>query len=267
MRHQAAAMDDLLNADVVNEIPWQVEQLRCTAFLLPLFDVSVEPVFRTLAESDPLQVSENRQQAIETAGGSLDGFKLEVVKVPGRLDIILHSKEESIAPSGVAVLGSWIEIVSLFSSRVLGWLRSEPQLQRLALGAIVLDEVRDRMTGYKVLNELLPKIDIDVQHSSDFFYQINRPRLATFNGGPSLKINRLSKWSVAAVVTQRFTLSTQEPLQRPTNLVGSLQNYCRAELDLSTDAEIPELPAAHIEAIWEKFVDFAREILLKGDIP
>jgi len=260
-------MQDLLKSDVISEMPWQVEQLRCTGFLLPLFDVSAERVFQVVAESDPFEVSENRQQAVETASGSLDRFKLDVVKAPGRLDIVLHSQDQPIASPGLMLLGPWVEIIDAFSSRVRGWLRSEPRLQRLALGTIVLDEVTDRLTGYKLLNELLPKVDIDVEHSSDFFYQINRPRLVTFDRGSSVKINRLSKWSFVTVITRRFIVSTNEPAQRPTNLVASLRNYCRAELDLNTEEDILELPREHIEAIWEKLVDFARESLLKGDVP
>jgi hypothetical protein len=266
-RHAAAFAGDLLRMDTVKERPWLVEQMRCTAFLLPLFDVSAEAVFKTVADSDPLLLSANRQQAVETASGLLGDFKLDVVKNPGRLDIVLQPKEEPVQTPTIDALGPWSEIVEVFSGSVHRWLRTHPQLQRLALGAIVTDEVKDRMTGYRLLNELLPMVEIDVEHSSDFLYQINRPRLATFENAKSLKINRLSKWSVAQVMVRTLRFSAKEPLQRATNVLGSVRNYCRAELDLSTDAETMELRGGDLEAIWETLVSFAREMLVKGDIP
>ena len=156
-------------------------------------------------------------------------------------------------------------IISVFDSGVRAWLQTQPKLQRLAFGTIVVDEVNDRVAGYKVLNQLLPKVDIDIEHSSDFVYQINRPRLVKFDDHLSIKINRLSKWSTVAVVSQTLTVVAKERL-RPSNVVASIRNYSRAELDLSTDPEVLELPSSQIEPIWKKLVDLARELLLKGDV-
>ncbi len=117
-----------------------------------------------------------------------------------------------------------------------------------------------------LLNKLLPKIDIDTEHSSDFLYQVNRPRLATFDSH-SVKINRLSKWLVQVVVSHTFTISAKDMLQAPSNVVATPRNYCRAELDVNTDAEISNLPPEHLSGIWNKLVEYVREILLKGDIP
>ncbi len=216
MRQQAAAVSDILTSENAARIPWQAEQLRCTSFFEPLFDVTAESAFRVFTGSEPTHISENRQQAVQTATGIFNNSKLDVVKIPGRLDMVLHFSDESSALS-------------------------------------------------RVLNQLLPKVDIDVEHSSDFFYQINRPRLVQFGDQLSIKINRLSKWSVAAVVSHTMTVVANERFQRPSNVVASIRNYSRAELDLSTDPEVLELPAAQIEAIWEKLVDLAHELLLKGD--
>ncbi|SRR6266480_115105 len=266
MRQQAAAVSDILTSENAARIPWQAEQLRCTSFFEPLFDVTAESAFRVFTGSEPTHISENRQQAVQTATGIFNNFKLDVVKIPGRLDMVLHSSDESSALSpGVSVLGPWTEVAEVFDGGVRAWLQTQPKLQRLALGTIVADEVEDRVAGYRVLNQLLPKVDIDVEHSSDFFYQINRPRLVQFGDQLSIKINRLSKWSVAAVVSHTMTVVANERFQRPSNVVGSIRNYSRAELDLSTDPEVLELPAAQIEAIWEKLVDLAHELLLKGD--
>jgi len=266
MKTAAATVTDILTAENNIAVPWQAEQFRFTGFLEPLFDVTAESAFRAFTGSEPEHVSENRQQAVQTASGMFNKFKLDVVKIPGRLDMVLHSSEESSAlAAGVSVLGLWTDIISVFDSGVRAWLQTQPKLQRLAFGTIVVDEVNDRVAGYKVLNQLLPKVDIDIEHSSDFVYQINRPRLVKFDDHLSIKINRLSKWSTVAVVSQTLTVVAKERL-RPSNVVASIRNYSRAELDLSTDPEVLELPSSQIEPIWKKLVDLARELLLKGDV-
>jgi hypothetical protein len=62
-----------------------------------------------------------------------------------------------------------------------------------------------------------------------------------------------------------MTVMAKERFQKPSNVVASIRNYSRAELDLSTDPEVLELPTGQFEAIWEKLVDLARELLSKGD--
>jgi hypothetical protein len=265
MKSRAVVAGDLLNSDAANQVGWQAEQLRCTGFLVPLFDVSAEAVFRSFADCDPVHISENRQQAIQTANGTLDQFKLDVTKLPGRVDVILRPTDDAFTSSGISLLGTWTEAVDFFTVRVTRWLQSQPQLQRLAFGTTVLAEVKDRMNGYSLLNKLLPKVDIDVEHTSDFLYQVNRPRLAMFDSH-SIKINRLSKWSVQAVVLHTFTISAKDTLQAASNVVAAPLNYCRAELDVNTDAEISNLPQEHLSGIWNKLVEYAREILLRGDI-
>jgi hypothetical protein len=264
MKNQAVAVGDR-NSDAVNQMRWQAEQLRCTSFFVPLFDISAEAVFRNFAGSDAIHVSENRQQAIQTANGTLDQFKLDVTKLPGRVDVVLRAPDDLLTSSGPLLLGAWTEVVDFFTVRVTNWLQSQPQLQRLAFGTTVLTDVKDRTSGYSLLNKLLPKVDIDTEHSSDFLYQVNRPRLAIFDS-QSIKINRLTKWLVQVVASHTFTIS-KDMLQAPSNVVATLRNYCRAELDVNTDAEISNLPPEHLSGIWNKLVEYAREILLKGDIP
>jgi hypothetical protein len=267
MKYQTGARSNFLNSETLTSVDWQAEQLRCTSFLSPLFEVSAESAFRTFAGGEPANVSENRQRSLQEASGTFKSFKVTVVKTPGRIDMVLSSNEEP-APSAISILGPWAEMRTLFEEGVKRWIESQPKLQRLALGVVVLNEVKDgHAAGYKILNALLPKVDIDIEHSSDFFYQINRPRLVTFDEKLSLKINRLSKWSVMALFSQSLRLSPTGLAQKLSSADASVRFYLRAELDLSTDSEVLELPPAHLHAIWKQLVDLANELLLKGDIP
>jgi hypothetical protein len=267
MKYEIDPRSDFLNSETLTSIDWQVEQLRCTSFLSPLSEASADSVFRIFAGAEPTNVSENRQRALQEASGIFKGFKVNVIKIPGRIDIVLSADDAPMVPSSVSIVGPWSEIIILFDEGIGRWIESQPKLQRLALGVVVLSEVKDRQAGYKILNKLLPKIDIDIEHSTDLFYQINRPRLVTFDEKLPLKINRLSKWAVAALVSQTLTLPHTESGQRLPSVDASVRFFLRTELDLNSDSEVLELPPAHVHAIWKRFVDFANELLLKGDIP
>jgi len=261
-------MTDLFKPEnIASGVDWHVEQLRSTSFLMPMFERSAEDVFRLITQAPPDQITENRQQAVQTAAGPFASAKLDVIKQPGRIDVLLSPTDEARASQGTRTIGSWVEIVDSFNVGIRSWFDSRPELQRLAFGAICLHEVADRKAAYSILNQLLPTVDIDVEHSTDFFYQINRPRLVTFGDSLSCKMNRLSKWSAATVVLQTVMIPGAEAAAHPPAAVtATLQNYCRAELDLSTDAEIRQLPTHQLQEVWDKLTTFAAEILSKGDI-
>jgi hypothetical protein len=260
-------MTNLLNAeDTRLAIDWRVELLRCTAFPMPMFEGSAEEIFRLVTQAAPNQVAENRQQARQTAAGEFANAKLDVIKQPGRIDVLCSAIEELRTSEGSRTLGNWGDAVESFDRGIRKWLRTRPDLQRLAFGAICQYAVADRKSAYSVLNRLLPSIDIDVDHSTDLFYQINRPRLANFENSFSCKINRLSKWSAATVVLQTVIIPTAEGGAPLPTFAVPVQNYCRAELDINTDAEINQLPSQHLEGVWDKLTTFAAEILSKGDI-
>ncbi len=246
---------------------WQLEQLRFTGFLSPLFDTVAVSVFQSVTGSEPVQTTENRQQAMQSAGGPFGGGKADVVKLPGRLDILLHPTDDAPPGAGSATVGTWGENKELFDAGIRSWLGSKPRLQRMALGVVCLRPTEDGITGYQMLDRLLPKVDIDVEHSSDFFYQINRPRLAKFDDAFSCKINRLSKWSTAAVVSHTFTFAGGRSGSAAPSVAASVRHYCRAELDLSTDPEVGELPSQNLELVWTRLLEYAEEVLLNGDIP
>ena len=68
-----------------------------------------------------------------------------------------------------------------------------------------------RELGYRELGRFLPAVRLD-EDSSDFSYQINRPRRSTVI--PELSVNRLSKWSVGkfqAFVASETGIAVSEP--------------------------------------------------------
>jgi hypothetical protein len=92
-----------------------------------------------------------------------------------------------------------------------------------------------------------------------FLYQINRPR-ASQTGIPSLRINRLTKWSVAILVHLSGTDVTRlsEVSQR---------HACRMEFDINTTPDFGgPLPQGAFPALLGEFTALVRELAEHGDV-
>ena len=61
------------------------------------------------------------------------------------------------------------------------------ELSRIAFGIVLLNEVNTFKNGYELLSNLLP-IKIDIENSSDFFYQINKGNCRGQEGLQSLEL-------------------------------------------------------------------------------
>ncbi|MGO8898441.1 MAG: hypothetical protein ACLQU5_08830 [Isosphaeraceae bacterium] len=155
------------------------------------------------------------------------------------------------------------EATETFRNALRTWLEDQPNVARLALGAIVKLPVDDREAGYGRISDYLP-FDVDPVRSSDFMYQINRARQSTVL--PEVTVNRLSKWSVGRLVRAAVILD-QVPVTVSIHEV-SQSSSCRLELDINTSPNSPfPLPSARLPALFDEFVDWAREIITEGDIP
>jgi hypothetical protein len=153
-----------------------------------------------------------------------------------------------------------------FVGLVLAWLNDAPALQRIAFGAILRLPVNDRIFGYQKLASYLHHVDLDPVGSTEFLYQINRPRKSK-SGVENLSINRLSKWSVA--FTQQATYTVQDPQAAQFQLTGLQKDiHCRLELDINTVPDIEgDFAAKDAQQIFNELVDLGREIATNGDIP
>jgi hypothetical protein len=137
-----------------------------------------------------------------------------------------------------------------------------PVLQRLAFGPSLFQPVSDRKEGYRKLSTYLDVLK-DPENSSDFFYQINRPRTSEIIPG-GIIINRLSKWSVAAY---EFVAVQIKPDLKAMP-VASMRHAIRLELDINTSQDIKTpFNRDNLQYIFDKLVDYAVEISEKGDVP
>jgi hypothetical protein len=169
------------------------------------------------------------------------------------------------------ILGGFEESLSSFLDLVRRWfdLPSRPSIQRVALGAVLLQPVESRQAGYRRIAEYLPAVQIDPEGSSDFLYQINRPTKSAIIPGQAL--NRLSKWYVAAFTPFRIQMQLPPPqaqLLPGMLLAGPGIFTCRVEMDLSTSQSYTgELPPDQVAQVYNEMVELAKDIANKGDRP
>lgn len=119
--------------------------------------------------------------------------------------------------------------------------------------------------SYNRLSYYLP-FDLD-EDSSDFLYQINRPRKISSVESFECSVNRLSKWSASKWSVSLFAGSGSDPSQLTQYITKPTQFAVRLELDINTAADfVGELDSEKLPHIFRELVELGKEIANKGDI-
>lgn len=243
---------------------WLVEKLRCTVFLDVENMESVDPQEwwdSTIGESPEQTVTKPRERDFQFSKDHFGG-SVTLQSQPTRADWQLFGKRPEDELPSLPILGPVSEYFPTFLKIVQPWLGNLPPIKRIAFGAVLLIPVRNHQDGYQTLSIFLPDMNIDVEKSSDFTYQINRPRDSS-TSIDGLEINRLSKWSV--LLARGFTISVlgnAETVELPDGLYA-----VRLELDINTNPDFKDpLLGKDLPAIFQELVENATEIGAKGDI-
>jgi len=248
---------------------WRAESLRLTIFLAANIQPKDEGWWSKVAGAEPESktAKPNRGELVEA--GLFQGNALTLSVQPGRIDWLLSpnvSIEENL--SEIKSVGSFDSAEKAFSTIMLNWLDACPATVRLAYGVVLLEPVGNREEGYRRIAEYVPSVEIDPVGAEDFFYQINRPRQSEVAEG--MRLNRLSKWSVAFFQPIRFAIGI--PQGQPNQPLvyshgGTPALACRVELDLSTAASLQEeLHHNSLPNIFKELVSLGSEIAQKGDV-
>ncbi len=189
---------------------------------------------------------------------------------PGRADWLLSISQTQFEDMEIKLknVGPLASVAADFAKVMNVWLKDCPPIIRLAYGAVLLEPVSDRRAGYRRLSQYLHSVQID-DSSSDFFYQINRPRTLQDSNE---SVNRLSRWSVQAAQPMRmaFSLGSGPVLNPPVLFTepDSTAHACRVEVDLSTAASRQnDLVPSELPKIFDELVSLGSEIALRGDVP
>lgn len=167
--------------------------------------------------------------------------------------------------TGLPTVGSFPDAVSKFQQLMYRWLSECPPITRLAFGTILLQSVGSRIEGYERIAKHLPFVKLDGENSSEFAYQINRPRAS--NNINALQINRLSKWSVMAMQHIRFEILVGQGTVAQQAPLGEGKSACRLELDINTSPAFSgELPKEWVLPIFDELIALGKEIAERGDV-
>jgi hypothetical protein len=213
-------------------------------------------------EEPESRIQEPRNGRIREQGSFNDG-QVIIASEFSRIDLIYSIKPTTLVETDAILnLGPFVSVIEQFSPLANSLINKGnlPNIKRIALGSILLDPVENRIAGYKKISGFLHHLKIDQENSSDLSYQINHPRVCEVQE-INLKINRLSKWSVAKRIRSQFEIG--QSMQIMSELYA-----CRVELDISTAAENQEaIPFQILSEFFTKLVTIGLEIAEKGDIP
>jgi len=255
---------------------WQVDLIRVTGFygqIAPDKRKEWSSWWTQLVGVPPENSSHRKRDEVLQEEGPFNGGALILALQPGRIDWYLRALEDQEEgqqdiPASVVCLKP--EAIIKFYELAVRWMKLDtcPPLTRLALGGLLLQPVEDRQNGYQKLKNYLHDVKLSPE-SSDFLYQINRPRDSRV-GLSGLRINRLCKWSVALLGRISVSLSVVPKDKKPVtgSVEGQGQYACRVELDINTAQEFKGEFSGHIlNSIFNELVDLAQEIAEKGDVP
>ena len=240
---------------------WQAESLRLTCFPSSATDISSKNWWLDVIGEQPENTAIRAKDGFRQDEGHINGRKVLLGILPIRIDWLMVPSDEE----GATSIGSFQDGLDAFLIPMSRWFKKSPPLRRLAFGTALMLPVDSRQSGYELLGKYLPNVKLDSVGTSDFLYQINRPRVSQTKIS-DLMINRLTKWSVLKQGLFGFELS---PNAQVATLVPSSETLaCRVELDINTSADYKgDLPSDKLTEIFTELIDLTKEIALKGDIP
>lgn len=245
--------------------PWSTRALRLTAFLRsPVEAIDPNTWASATGETPEIDQSQPRQQVRTQAGPFGSGFlTFQVQGLLQRLDWLMVPAPAS-DPTEIAVeFGPVGEALDVFNKLVHVWLAgTEIKANRLAAGIVAVIPSPDHVSAYRALQEFLPCVKIDAEHSRDLSYTINRPKPSR-SLGPETELNRLTHWSVLRIQAFVSTAPTSTGIQ----LRGAGGLYVSVDCDNSTPAEREDLlDKAKFVDTYDELMEMALQNLEHGEL-
>lgn len=241
---------------------WNIHHLRLTAFLMSPVDVSNISWWEDTIDTESTGVKITSKPLPIREEEGLVGDLILLLKVElTRVDWILSSSNKQ-GMDEFPKLGDTDQAFDAFLGVSNKWFENKqlPKIKRLAFGSRFQREVEARSNGYDELDNYLHFNDLDTKNSSEFLYQINRPRQSKII--KERYINRLSKWHV--VNAKIMAMDTSGTLQAS---IAADIYATTLDLDLSSDAENnSELPKNKLSKLFEELITLGKEIGEEGDI-
>lgn len=208
---------------------WQAQMLRLTLFPLKPGAVAPDTWWKEVIGEEPDRIDKRPKRGTMETSGQYGTGRMVLQVEPNRIDWLYLPLGES---DPTELLGAFSDCLVLFSNLMNRWfdMAHLPALGRVALGAVLRMPVESREGGYAILQPLLKSVQIR-EGVSDFFYQINLPTQLSLGSETAFGINRLTRWTVAAVETMNANLGPALPLGRVSTVT---EMFAQAELDINT---------------------------------
>jgi len=248
----------------INDAGWLAESLRWTSFFAGLPPIEAASEWEKLLGAKPEASVSRTGIGLQQLEGPFGPGRLSLIQLPGRIDWQLNPVRDGDSPEpALPNLGPFDAAIASLRPLLLQWFEVCPPPSRIALGTVLIQPVSDVPAGYRLLSGYLrSSVRVDPEGSRELSYAINRPRPSRTSKG--LSMNRLCKWSVAAMQTIQVTAGigkTQTDIVR-------LEHVCRLELDLSTPAILEgDIAKSQLTPIFDELSSLGREIAHEGDIP
>lgn len=185
---------------------------------------------------------------------------------PVRIDWNWNKLLTDDVPDAIPVIGPLPEAIETFKNAMKKWIDYQIPTRRLAFGAVLLQPVENAVDGYKRIQEYVESVKLDIDHMSEFMYQINRSRPST-TGVADLVINRLTQWSVVEFRPISVHAVLGSPGDQSVISSGDAHRAFRLGLDINTKPEnVDELPPDKMSDIFSELVEMGLEIAEKGDV-
>jgi len=233
--------------------------------------IDVPAVWKALTKYEPEKCLSEPRLRSSKANGEYERGVLSLSVAPPRID--LNWGPTDVSPSETAdvpVLGPADQVTPEFSNLVTRFtlLEDFPDVMRLAFAMDAVLPVADRAEGYEVLDKLLHAVEVDAGTSQNLMYQINRPRVLD-QGGISVKVNRLVRWSVPVRMAAGLQIHRLgEPSAEITHQMFGTAFTCGVSIDVNTAPDTDFLFDRHASSsVLERLRDFAIELCVCGDIP
>jgi hypothetical protein len=254
----------MLNGKLIDvpALAWRHTVVRFTAFIKgahPDGAFTFERIFGEQPLTETRSKIQGRSEFVSDVGGTLRAVNL----LPGRIDVQASANIEfepelsEIPEVPFPVLSP--ELRGMIYEGAMTVVADLQEVTRLAVGETFAFPVPEVADAYRLLGALLSTVDVYPESSSDFFYRINRARLAEM-GAASFRINRLAQW-----VCGRFDVRANAY-----GVLSARQGLPAVSVttDVSTDGDFdlsgyPEIRARVTDTLFA----FSAELADKGDVP
>lgn len=249
--------------------PWLAQTLRLTTYQLDFSPIPNQPsIWSEITGESPNEEQSRPKEGRFLQRGRFGGWGLDLNGQPGRVDWLLNFGDQgSDEDHTISIFraGAYEEGIQLLTKIAEKWFEHGPPMNRIAFGAVLLQPVDDLREGFGMIDSYLPRLtNIYSESSTDFLFQINRPRTSGII--PPTKINRLSKWNVIRLGLATVHVGIAEQLV--TSVTPDAEAFAfRLELDVNTPAELrDELPESSRMPMLSEMIELGREISEKGDV-